>query len=315
MFIYTDSLQGSYSLRSESIWKDVVICLDQLGASGHVEQFQEPFVSKFCFTMRTEKAYNGGHKVSTTINFLSDVMDFSLTETQYCLFMRILDRIFALYYSTKKLKGKDVECFSPTLSSSSQEENFFDVSEGFEDVMTTAEEPKQDIDSSVGWGSWMWSFVGTAEGDDGQANTAAQATESSLELCILVNKITVDFKRTCKKSQGVFFAAPKILAQSVLLFHISGFYFKFLIEPATQLYGMYTGMMGVWAELTGDCCCNGEGRKTEGLSTEKSQKEPMEVCTLSIYCICIYSLKFIIWLLKVDPLAYRIAIIYYFKQF
>jgi len=281
MFIYTDSLQGSYSLHSECIWSDVVLCLDQLGASGHIEQFQEPFVSKFCFTMRTEKGYKGGHQISNTVNFLSNTMDFSLTETQYCLFMRILDRIFALYYSTKKLKGREVENISPTLSSSSQEEKFFDVAEGFEDAVSTTEEFKEDINSTMGWGSWMWSFVGTVEDADNQANMAAQPSESSFELSILVNRITVDFKHTCKKSQGVFFAAPKISAQSVVLFHISGCFFKLLIEPTTQLYGMYTGFMGVWAELTGDCCCAGEGNKTEGPSTEKSQKE---VTKLMIFC-------------------------------
>ena len=275
MFIYTDSLQGSYSLHSECIWKDVVISLDQLGTSGHVEQFQEPFVNNFCFTMRIQKGYNGGYQVSNTINFLSDAMDFSLTETQYCLFMRILDRIFALYYSTKKLRGKDGECFSPALSSSSQEENFYDVAEGFEEaaVTATAEVPKQDDNSSAGWGNWMWSFVGTAEDDEAQANMAANPPESSFELAILVNRITVDFKRTCKKSQGVFFAAPKISAQSVVVLHISGCFFKYLIEPTTQLYGMYTGLMGLWAELTGDCCCTTEGSKADSKPTDEPQEE------------------------------------------
>ena len=275
-FIYTDSLQGNYSLHGECIWKDVVISLDQLGASGHIEQFQEPFVNNFGFTMRTQKDFKGGHKISNTVNFLSDVMDFSLTETQYCLFMRILDRIFALYYSTKKLKGKETECFSPALSSSSQDEKFYDVPEGFEDsATTTTEEPKQDGDpSSDGWGSWMWSFVGGAEDVENQTNTNAQPPDSSFELSILVNKVTIDFKRTCKKNQGVFFAAPKISAQSVILFHISGFLFKLLTEPTTQFYGVYTGFMGLWAELTGDCCCAAaEGSKTESSSTDKSEKE------------------------------------------
>ena len=275
MFIYTDSLQGDYSLHGECIWKDVVVSLDQLSTSGHIEQFQESFVSNFGFTMRTQKDFKGGHRVSNTINFLSDVMDFSLTETQYCLFMRILDRIFALYYSTKKLKGKEAECFSPALSSSSQDEKFYDVGEGLEDTTTTTtEEPKQDGNSnSEGWGSWMWSFVGGAEDTVNQTDTGGQPPESSFELSILVNKVTIDFKRTCKRNQGVFFAAPKISAQSVVLFHISGCCFKLLTEPTTQFYGFYTGFMGLWAELTGDCCCATEGSKTESSSTDKSEKE------------------------------------------
>ena len=281
MFIYTDSLQGSYSVHSECIWKNVVISLDQLGTSGHVEQFQEPFVRNFCFTMRTQKGYNGGHQISNTINFLSDVMDFSLTETQYCLFMRILDRIFALYYSTKKLRGKEGECTSPTLSSSSQEEKFYDVEEGFEEAVTITEEPKQDNSSSAGWGNWMWSFVGATEDTEDQTNVSANSLESSFELSILVNRITIDFKRTCKKSQGVFFAAPKISAQSVVLFHISGCFFKLLIEPTTQLYGMYAGMMSLWAQLTGHCCCTTEGSKTDSSSTEKSQKEVIKALTVN----------------------------------
>ena len=288
MFIYTDSLQGSYSLHSECIWKNVVISLDQLGTSGHIEQFQEPFVNTFCFTMRIQKCYKGGHRVSNAINFLSDVMNFSLTETQYCLFMRILDRIFALYYSTKKLRGKDNECFSPTLSSSSQEERFYDVAEGFEEPAVTAtEEHKQDDSSSPGWGSWMWSFVGTAEDAENQTNMDTNPPESSFELSILVNTITIDFKRTCVKSHGVFFAAPKISAQSVAVFHISGCYFKYLIEPTTQLYGMYTGLMGLWAELTGDCCCAAESSKTDSTPTtaHKSQNEVTKV--LLKYFVCV----------------------------
>ena len=281
MFIYTDSLQGNYSLHSECIWKDVVISLDQLGASGHIEQLQEPFVSKFGFTMRTQKDFKNGHRISNTINFYSDTMDFSLTETQYCLFMRILDRIFSLYYSTKQLKGKEGECFSPTLSSSSQDEKFYDVVEGFDDATPTAEEPKQDGGSSEGWGSWMWSFVGGPEDTENQANMATHPPESSFELSILVNKITIDFKRTCKKNQGVFFAAPKISAQSVVLFHISGSFFKMLTEPTTQFYGMYAGVMGLWAELTGDCRYTTDGSKTDSASINILDKEVIRMYIMS----------------------------------
>ena len=269
MFIYTDSLQGTYSLHSEFIWSNVVLYLDQLGASGNIEQFQEPFVSNFSFTMRAQKNFEGSHQVSNTVNFLSDVMNFSLTETQYCLFMRILDRVFALYYSTKKLKGKDEDTSSPALSSASQEEKFFDVEEGIDSPLPFSEEPKEEVMPSSSWTSWAWSFVANVEDGDGQTDLTTKPPRSSFQLSILVNEITIDFKRTCKKSQGVFFAAPKISAQSVVLFHIDGFLYKISTDPSTEFWGTYAGFMSVWAELTGECY---EG-KSETTPTKKLQNE------------------------------------------
>jgi len=271
-FIYTDSLQGTYFLHSEFIWSNVVLYFDQLGASGHIEQFQESFVSNFCFTMRTQKNYESGHQVSSTVNFLSNVMNFSLTETQYCLFMRILDRIFALYYSTKKLKGKREDSLSPTLSSASQEEKFFDADEGIDSVLPSSEELKEEVNTSSTWSSWAWSFVSNVEDTNSQMDLTTKPPEPSFHLSILVNEVTVDFKRTCKKSPGVFFAAPKISAQSVILFHIDGLLYKISTDPSTEFWGTYAGFMSMWAELTGDCCCTNEG-KSEATPAKKLQKE------------------------------------------
>ena len=186
--------------------------------------------------------------------------------------MRILDRLFALYYSTKKLKGKDEDSSSPALSSASQEEKFFDVEEGVDGVLPSSGELKEEINISSSWTSWAWSFVSNVEDMDGQTNLTTKPPEPSFHLSILVNEVTVDFKHTCKKSQGVFFAAPKISAQSIILFHIDGLLYKISTDPSTEFWGTYAGFMSIWAEMTGDFYCANEG-KPEATPTKKLQKE------------------------------------------
>ena len=190
-YVYTDYSQGEYVLNKVLEISDMVVYLQAIENDRiNKELLQEPFVKKCSFACRMQSQYNGKKLLKHSTNFLFDNLDFSANEKQFTLFLHLLDWLLAMYYSGKRLKGRDDSPDSgqttqlPLRRSSDAEgvslparestgvavaavSNFEDIllSGSVGDVESLATGPQGGGEGGGGWGSWVWSFVGAEEGE------------------------------------------------------------------------------------------------------------------------------------------------------
>ena len=144
--------------------KDMTICLDRRDISGRINEYQEPFLYRCSLNVHAAWLYDSlTNKIPrvTRYDIRCSKMDFSLTDTQLPMFMRIANLLLSLYYgqltpqessnvNKKDCAKPDPDDFSITIPSSSSDEE--------DDTSRTSAH-----DSS--WSGWAWtvgSTVGSA---------------------------------------------------------------------------------------------------------------------------------------------------------
>lgn len=100
-FIYSDYLQEDYTTQSQCDVSDMYVTLDQLSGGGQVEVYEDPLTSSFALIVRMMSTYRKNVLKSKRIEFWCTCLDFSITPRQFCLISRLLDRVLAIYYSSK----------------------------------------------------------------------------------------------------------------------------------------------------------------------------------------------------------------------
>ena len=270
-FIYTDYFQGDYFTYTVLKVQDVVVNLQTL-EGGQVDSSKEPFLKRCGFTCHTKSEYQSAVFARKTTNILFESAEFSIDEKQFCLFRHFIDWLLAMYYSSKRLKGRDDE-ISSSLTHSSQQvpdsESSID-SQGAHPVAATHEEQQQippspeSTQSSTevqGWGAWAWSFVGSADATGSQSarvessdKTAGSSIKPSSTFAIFCKSIAISFKVTHKVHVPVFYSV-KSFTKPVLHVNFTGFMFQIDKMAATQLYGVSVGAMSLKAGITGLCPC------------------------------------------------------------
>lgn len=278
-YVYTDYLQGDYSLHKVLEVEDMVVNLQAIeNGSIHKEAPQEPFVRKCSFSCRTRSQYRGGKLLRSAVNILFDKVEFSADEKQFSLFLHFLDWLLAMYYSSKKLKGRDDQAVQ--VESSIKASDFVPsdtpvtppdaaTPSSYEEVLLTTsvanvESLPTDAEGGgggggEGWGSWMWSFVGSTEEDTSEAGTVekgaaeTQGPESS-SFSIMAKSISVNLKVTHHGLVPVFYS-QKYFSTPVLQVHFRGCMLKVDSVPFTQLFAMSIGIMAVEASISGPCPC------------------------------------------------------------
>jgi len=180
-FVYTDYFQGGYKLNKVCEVKDVAVNLHpiEIGETAQGSFSHEPFVKRFNFTCRVQFEYGRKILIRKCFEVLFDNLEFSVDEKQFCLFLHLLERLLAMYYNTKKLKGRDdgetegtVAQNEPTEHRKVENIDFSSAplasdTQSAEDVKSTSKintEAKYSGQPGVGWGSWLWSVVGGTEG-------------------------------------------------------------------------------------------------------------------------------------------------------
>ena len=262
-FVFTDSLQGDYHLHNLCSISDMTVCLDLIGSSGQVEVFESPFVPKCSLVCRLARYFKRGVFVETKLDVLCEgELHFSVSEQQFSLFLHLLDWLMAMYYSFKKLKGRDDNESSDKELPVEQTKHSPSRSPklgGHTDVPGTTKGPA-DLETQQNWGSWMMSFI-TGEDEDGTTgDTIGQQASPppTLSLSVHVSSISVAFCATGCRQQPIFpstFNKHKHTSQ-VVLARFTGCMARVVRAPSSAFLACSVGVMSVSAWVCGSCLCD-----------------------------------------------------------
>ena len=280
-FIYTDYLQGNYALHKVCRVADMVVNLHTIEMGEKEATSHEPFLQRCSFTYRMRAEYRGNIFVKKSSNILFDSPTFSVDEKQFCLFLHLLDWLLAMYYSSKKLKGRDdndeenetqplsntetpksskaaPSLSSPTTPESSRDQ--LDPTDTSEQVNSSANQ---------GWGTWMWSFIAdTNDGEPGESSSNREAggvgkgrrgsksttIEPSSTVAIFAKSIQVTFKVTHQVQVPLFYSF-RHFTTPVLHMSFTGCVAQLDKVPLTTLFLFSMGIGSVSATITGLCPC------------------------------------------------------------
>uniref|UniRef100_A0A2R5L9N5 Putative vacuolar protein-sorting protein n=1 Tax=Ornithodoros turicata TaxID=34597 RepID=A0A2R5L9N5_9ACAR len=248
---------------------DVTVCLDKRDSSGKIEAYQDPLLYHCFLEGRIHLGYDSSTVIGsppsvTRCHFYCQQLDFSLTDQQLPLFLRLLELCLALYYgqlSHARAATETVGLCGENVSS---------------DVADTAEEES----TSQGWGSWAWSMVpqilpAWEEGDEEQGDGTSDPTAGSgldpglmpyeSTLChfgCYVEKLTCIFKTTNRISTSRH-SASRSTWRPLLSLQLHGVTTEMTVRGMTWLH-FQLGVVGATVSPLEYCACGfDEGARIE----------------------------------------------------
>ena len=298
-FVFTDSLQGDYTLHNVCSVSDMTVCLDLIGSSGQVEVFENPFVPKCSLMCRLARQFNGNALVEAKLDILCEgELQFSVTEQQFSLFLHLLDWLLGMYYSFKKLKGRDDQLdeeegvkLSKAVSQAHSLAMYSHVAESSqpdESAITAGTQAKE----TQGWGSWMLSYITGEEGDQsGSAGHSSPTLPPTLCLAVHASSISVAFCSTGQRQQPIFPSSYTRQKHSnqVVLMRFTGCMARLVRAPSSSLLAFSIGIMAVSAWASGSCPCQGQTPSPEKRKVHSPDKSKEQVCL-----VCDTSLRVVV---------------------
>lgn len=257
-FVYTDQLQGEHSLQKVAVVSGATVCLDVIGNSGQVEVYDEPILPQSDFECRWVASYHGNTLVENRVEILAKEIAFSVSEQQFSSFLHLIDWFLAMYYSFKKLKGRDDQV------KSQDTEREASPSSGTEPTVSSSPEASiksDDIEQTQdSWGTWFMSFVAPPSEENNEETGLNTVTiplsPPSLSLGLYAQVLTIDFKVTQKRPHPVFFSSVWKSSRSVMLVEFIGCMARVDRVPTSTLLGVAVGIMSVNGWMNGVCPCN-----------------------------------------------------------
>nr|CAI5821779.1 unnamed protein product [Callosobruchus analis] len=236
---YTDLSPTEVTLRKIITVNDLTLCLDKRNASGKIEVYQEPMLYRCSMTMHLLKHYHStsAKRASTTrLDIYCNNMEFSMTEQQVPMFLRLLMLLYAL--QQKKLK--------PEKQTDGQ---------GTSDSAGATDE----AEIKESWTGWAWSYVSAVlpapwEEDNTEDNESPGG--HTLHFCIYVDKASVTFKvsESSGVERGTLYPQKKLRYNPMLVLKLQGLYTE------TVIHGMkwFNAMGGIGQAIllpVGPCSC------------------------------------------------------------
>ena len=276
-FIYTDYFQGDNSLYKVCQVTDLAVNLHPIEGTYEGESTKEPFIQRCSFTCRTKSDYRGSVVVKETMNVFFETVEFCVDERQFCLYFHHLEWLLAMYYTSKRLKGRDdqqqpsdtqsaatpgmptpgtlgTDTVPPTTVTSTSPANGGDQSGS----PAGATNPR---DQQQGWGSWMWSFLGDPEAEENRQGTSSEHTSSATRrktpnhsIAIFSKSVSVTLKVTHQMQVPMFYSV-RSFTKPVLHINFMGCKAQLDQDPSTKLFLVSVGIMSVDASITGICPC------------------------------------------------------------
>ncbi len=257
-YVYSDSFIDSYALCKMCMVTDMTVCLDRIGSAGQVDVYETPFVPRCSFECHWKSCYENGLLVENMIDLRIRELLFSVTEVQFSLFLHLIDWVIAMYYSYKKLKGRD-DRVEQALEPMSRPEVSPPPHASSEESTTASTHPSPaPEEQQQGWSSWLLSFVDTdPDGIDSTASKPADRPVSipNLSLNLIADGITIDLKMNVKKRNPVFFTSHTNISSQVIKICFKGCLAHVSRVPTTTLLGVSVGIMSVNAWIGGLCPC------------------------------------------------------------
>lgn len=306
-FEYTDYFQGNYSLFKVCEVKDIAANLHpiELGEKSQGSLLHEPFVKRSSFVCRVKFDYHDKVLVRRNIEVLIDTLEMSVDERQFCLVLHLLDWLLAMYYTSKKLKGRDDVDFVNSVESEKNNEAksenllmkasegnvqdsnsehvnqplYVESGESGSRIRNETAASKSDTEDAGGggWGSWLLSMVGGAEGEgEGEGKAGEEKTSAEnpskgqerhgselkrkgpelvkLHFSIMAKSVTVSFKMT-QQVQVPVFLSLRSFTSPVITVHFTGCMMGMDQCPISHALVVSVGIMGITGDVTGLCPC------------------------------------------------------------
>lgn len=228
---------------------DVTICLDQQNSSGRIEFYQDPILYKCNLTCRILSKYknqNGTKAVNTKIDTYSENCDFSVTDQQIPMLMRLLNLTIALFYGTLDLPGCN-----------SRKHAAPDIIRGHKNKQKVKAPPDkifQEKNDSVSWTSWAWSFIPGFDTD--LLNEAVSDEEFIISFGVYATQISVTLKRTNQLSDAVI-SNQRLEFTPLLCFELAGYLLEFISIGGLEIDLKCSVQNVIGFTVNNQCACSG----------------------------------------------------------
>jgi vacuolar protein sorting-associated protein 13B len=262
--------------------KDMTVCLDKRDASGKIGTYQEPLLYRCSLSVHAAWIYDSlNAKVPRTsrYDFRSSQMDFSLTDTQLPMFLRILHLMLALYYGDIQEQVADAEA-------QKQQDFAIEMPSDEEFIREDTTDEKASAAALSSWSGWAWnvgSSVGGAllpiywedEDEDenldmagGQRKSFIPIRDRTVHLGLYVDVASLVFKLTEKLPKDIKSSMSSSVGGGSSLFHsstrlsftpflrldVSGF-FQEIKAIGVHTVNVSGGFSGIDLSPVGDCIC------------------------------------------------------------
>ena len=243
--------------------KDMTICLDKRNASGKIETYQEPLLYRSSLSIHAAWCYDSPlSKIPRTTRYdiRSERLEFSLTDTQMPMFLRILNLVLAFYYGDLHLRNQNIEC----------------ESHGTETDTTSDNNPKgdgasgeqyDDEENSESWSGWAWnmgSTVGSAllpvywedEMSTGEADVPYMTIKKDkvFHLGLYVDSASLILKLTERQREKNLFGSTKLCFSPFAKLDVHGFVQEVVVKGINTC-NVSGGITHIQVVPLGDCAC------------------------------------------------------------
>lgn len=245
---------------------DLTICLDQQSSSGRIELYQDPVLYKCNLSCRILSRYKGlssSKPYNNTVNIYCESADFSLTDLQIPMVIRLLKLAIGLFYGTLDLPGCDIKQHTaPDIIENHKKEKTR--------LSTTLVDDSTQADTS--WSSWAWSMV-PGYGDAENKSDINKKEDTRTNFGIYVTQTTVTFKTTSRPAEYVI-STQRLEFSPVFCLEFSGCVMEF-VSIGDTLIDVNMGVQHLLGYTIGkQCVC----AVTEvNLSNEDSTDEDMQL--------------------------------------
>ena len=273
-FVYTDYLQGNYAIHKVCKVSDMTVNLHAIEVGGQEATPREPFLQRCSFAFRMRSEFRGNIFVKKSNNILFDSLTFSVDEKQFCLFIHLMEWFLAVYYSRKKLKGRDdvdvlatSETPKPSKTIPTSSPTTPESAIGDSHVISPVKVGEMNSASNQSWGSWMWSFVTDMEETDDSSSHSHQgnsgpsspdskqaAIEPSSTFSIFAKSVHVTLKVTHQVQVPLFYSF-RHFTTPVVCISLTGCLAQVDKVSLTKLFLFSMGIASVRASVTGLCPC------------------------------------------------------------
>ncbi|CAG9862165.1 unnamed protein product [Phyllotreta striolata] len=236
---YIDISPAEVILRKVITINDLTLCLDKRNASGKIEIYMEPMLYKCSMTMHLFKNYHSAHAGRASItrfDIYCNNMEFSMTEQQVPMFMRLLMLIYTL---KQKQLGSDTPLNEGTANP---------IEHGIEDNQTS-------------WSSWAWSYVSSvlpAPWDDELQDEDFDGFKGhTVHFGSYIDNLSITFKVSeASPDRGNYYNAhKKIRYNPMLCLQLQGIYCETIIHGLKWLNSTCGISQAVLLPM-GSCSCS-----------------------------------------------------------
>ena len=246
---------------------DFTVCLDQRATSGKIDLYQDPVLYKCNLTSRIEMRYrsiNSTRPIENKFDLSCESLDFSLTDLQIPMVLRLLKLVIGLFYGTLDLPGCNFKKHTaPAVMEKQRNTSYKNLS-----VLSESK-----VDANNSWSSWAWSMVGTASEE--QSEKVYEDIITSLG--IYINQVTLTLKKTTHLPNML--SGQRIEFTPIMGFELGSCNVKFT-SIGDVIINVSCGLTTLTGYLFGkDCICDSDATKANLKVSEDGDDNNIEVCT------------------------------------